>query len=81
MTLGSGGTADPSLFRILVSSDIHLGYGEKNPQRGDDSFNSFDELLGIGVEQGVDMVILGGDLFPENKPSRWATIMIIVLCV
>jgi hypothetical protein len=47
--VGSGDIADPSLFRILVSSDIHLGYGEKNPERGDDSFNSFDELLGIGV--------------------------------
>jgi len=74
MTLGSGDLQDPSLFRILVASDVHLGYGEKNPERGDDSFNSFDELLGIGVEQGVDMVILGGDLFHENKPSRSAEI-------
>ena len=71
MTLGSGDSQDPSLFRILVASDIHLGYGEKHPERGDDSFNSFDELMGIGVEQGVDMVILGGDLFHENKPSRF----------
>ena len=45
-------------------------YGEKHPERGDDSFNNFDELMGIGVEQRVDMVILGGDLFHENKPSR-----------
>lgn len=74
MTLGSGDSQDPSLFRILVASDIHLGYGEKHPERGDDSFNSFDELMGIGVEQGVDMVILGGDLFHENKPSRSAEI-------
>ena len=45
-----------NLFRILVSSDIHLGYAEKDAERGLDSFNSFDELLGIGVERGVDMV-------------------------
>lgn len=74
MTLGSGDSDDPSLFRVLVTSDIHLGYGEKHPERGDDSFNSFDELLGIGVENGVDIVVLGGDLFHENKPSRSAEI-------
>jgi len=74
MTLGSGDSEDPSLFRILVTSDIHLGYGEKHPERGDDSFNSFDELLGIGVENSVDIVVLGGDLFHENKPSRSAEI-------
>ena len=39
-----------NLFRILISSDIHLGYAEKDPERGVDSFNSFDELLGIGEE-------------------------------
>ena len=62
------------MFRILVSSDIHLGYAEKDPNKGDDSFRSFDELLRIGVEQEVDMVLLGGDLFHENKPSRRAEI-------
>ena len=62
------------MFRMLVSSDIHLGYAEKDPVKGDDSFKSFDELLRIGVEQEVDMVLLGGDLFHENKPSRRAEI-------
>ena len=61
-----------NLFQILISSDIHLGYAEKDPERGVDSFNSFDELLGIGVKEEVDMVLLGGDLFHENKPSRQA---------
>ena len=63
-----------NLFRILISSDIHLGYAEKDPERGVDSFNSFDELLGIGEKEEVDMVLLGGDLFHENKPSRAAEI-------
>ena len=35
---------------------------------------SFAELLDIGLEQGVDLVVLGGDLFHENKPSRAAEI-------
>jgi len=63
-----------SLFRILVATDIHLGYGEKNEERAEDSFRSFAELLDIGLEQGVDLVVLGGDLFHENKPSRAAEI-------
>ena len=70
MPRGLEGDFDPSLFRILVTSDIHLGYGEKHPERGNDSFNSFDELLEIGVQHGVDIVVLGGDLFHENKPTR-----------
>ena len=65
---------EETMLRILVSSDIHLGYGEKDPVKGDDSFKSFNELLGIGVKEEVDMVLLGGDLFHENKPSRQAEI-------
>ena len=57
-------------FRILVSSDIHLGYAEKDPVRGDDSFKTFDELLCLGREQEVDLVLLAGDLFHESKPSK-----------
>ena len=49
------------ICRILVSSDIHLGFGEKLPIRGDDSFVAFDELLGIGREQRVDVCILGNE--------------------
>ncbi|RWS29925.1 double-strand break repair protein MRE11A-like isoform X2 [Leptotrombidium deliense] len=36
---------------------------------GDDTFNTFEEVLKIAVENCVDFVILGGDLFHENKPS------------
>jgi len=65
---------DDKFIRILVATDIHLGYGEKLPERSKDSFNSFDELLQIGKENQVDMAILGGDLFHENKPTRSAQI-------
>ena len=58
MTLGEG-EDNSNLFRILISSDIHLGYAEKAVEKGDDSFNSFDELLNIGVKNEVDMVLLG----------------------
>ncbi|KAN0050710.1 hypothetical protein ACTA71_003858 [Dictyostelium dimigraforme] len=66
-------TNDPSnknIMRILVATDNHLGYLERDPIRSDDSFNSFEEILKYAHTLKVDMVLLGGDLFHDNKPSR-----------
>lgn len=64
---------DPTdIMRILVATDNHLGYGEKVPVKAEDSFITFDEILEIAIEKDVDFVLLGGDLFHENKPSRQA---------
>ncbi|KAK7998639.1 meiotic recombination [Apiospora marii] len=57
-------------IRILVATDNHVGYGERDPIRKDDSWKSFDEILQLARKQDVDMVLLAGDLFHENKPSR-----------
>lgn len=35
-----------------------------------DAVNTFEEVLQIATEQKVDMILLGGDLFHENNPSR-----------
>lgn len=56
-------------INILIASDIHLGYLETDKERGNDSFITFDEILEKAVDQEVDMVLLGGDLFHINKPS------------
>ena len=56
--------------RILVATDSHVGYNERDPIRGDDSWKSFHEVMCLGKERDVDMVLLAGDLFHENKPSR-----------
>jgi len=37
--------SDPDVLKILIASDMHLGYAEKDPIRGDDSFNTFEELF------------------------------------
>lgn len=37
---------------------------------GEDSFVTFEEILKYGVEKNADCILLGGDLFHENKPSR-----------
>ena len=57
-------------IRILVATDNHVGYNERDPVRGDDSWRSFHEIMCLAKERDVDMVLLAGDLFHENKPSR-----------
>lgn len=42
---------------------------EKDPVRGNDSFNSFEEVLQLSVQNDVDMILLGGDLFHDANPS------------
>ena len=57
-------------FSILITTDNHLGYLEKDVKRGDDSFVSFEECLAAGrLKHNVDFVLLGGDLFHDNKPK------------
>ncbi|BEI86678.1 hypothetical protein CcaverHIS002_0700240 [Cutaneotrichosporon cavernicola] len=57
-------------FRILIATDNHLGYAEKDPVRGQDSINTFREILEIARDQDVDFILLAGDLFHENRVSR-----------
>ncbi|TYZ62639.1 hypothetical protein PybrP1_006731 [[Pythium] brassicae (nom. inval.)] len=61
-----------STLRLLLSTDNHLGYAEKDPVRGDDSFRTFQEILRLAQREAVDLLLLGGDLFHDAKPSRKA---------
>jgi double-strand break repair protein MRE11 len=61
---------DAETIRILISTDNHVGYNERDPIRGDDSWKSFHEIMCLAKERDVDMILLAGDLFHENKPSR-----------
>jgi len=55
---------------ILVATDNHVGYAERDQVRGDDSWKTFQEIMEIARVRDVDMVLLAGDLFHDNKPSR-----------
>lgn len=57
-------------LRVLVATDCHLGYMEKDEIRRSDSFQAFEEICAIAEQKQVDFLLLGGDLFHENKPSR-----------
>ncbi|KAG2007050.1 double-strand break repair protein MRE11 [Coprinopsis cinerea AmutBmut pab1-1] len=64
-------TADPEdTIKILLATDNHIGYLERDPIRGQDSINTFREILQLAVKNEVDFILLAGDLFHENKPSR-----------
>lgn len=36
---------DEDTFKILIATDIHLGYLEKDAIRGNDSYNTLNEIL------------------------------------
>ncbi|CAH8623005.1 unnamed protein product [Dicrocoelium dendriticum] len=56
-------------FRILLSTDNHLGFAEKDGIRGPDSFRTFEEILSLAKTQKVDFLFFGGDIFHDNRPS------------
>ncbi|KAK9722330.1 Calcineurin-like phosphoesterase [Popillia japonica] len=62
---------DDNIFKILIATDNHLGYGETKPNIAQDSFRAFEEILQLAVKNEVDMMLLGGNLFHENQPSPY----------
>ncbi|EFY84362.1 meiotic recombination [Metarhizium acridum] len=69
-TSSANKSSEADTIRILVATDNHVGYEERDAIRKDDSWRTFDEILNIARTEDVDMVLLAGDLFHENKPSR-----------
>jgi double-strand break repair protein MRE11 len=64
------GPDSSDVMKILVTTDNHIGYGEKDGIRSQDSFTTFEEVLMIARDEKVDLILNGGDLFHDNKPSR-----------
>lgn len=57
-------------FRIMITTDNHLGYLENDQIRGDDSFVVFEEILIKSINENVDFILHGGDLFHHHNPSK-----------
>ncbi|KAL5478354.1 MRE11 [Sanghuangporus weigelae] len=72
------GTPEDTI-KILLATDNHIGYLERDPIRGRDSFNTFEEILQLAVKHDVDFILLAGDLFHENRPSRDCVYRVIAL--
>ncbi|CAF1948597.1 unnamed protein product [Rotaria magnacalcarata] len=58
------------VFKILITTDNHLGFAERDDERANDSLIAFEECLQIARDENVDFILLGGDLFHDNKPSN-----------
>ncbi|KAF2896176.1 hypothetical protein ILUMI_09999 [Ignelater luminosus] len=67
----AGNSLSGDTLKILVATDIHLGYKEKDAIRGEDTFVTFEEILQQATKNEVDFILLGGDLFHESKPSPY----------
>jgi double-strand break repair protein MRE11 len=52
------GTPDEDTFRILVSTDNHLGYNERDPVRGLDSFAALEEVLYLAKKYNVRYIYI-----------------------
>lgn len=46
-------------FRFLVATDSHVGFMEKDAIRGNDSFNTLEEVFKIAKEYDVDFILHG----------------------
>lgn len=49
--MADGTTAES--IKVLIASDLHQGYAELDPIRGNDSFDTFDEILGLANQHQV----------------------------
>jgi double-strand break repair protein MRE11 len=63
---------EDDVIRILVTTDNHLGVHERDAVRADDAAAAFEEALVAARRLHADFVLLAGDTFHENKPSRRA---------
>lgn len=48
--------SDINTLRILITTDNHVGFEERDPVRGEDSFLALEEAMGIAVQQQVRVV-------------------------
>jgi double-strand break repair protein MRE11 len=44
-------------IRILIATDSHVGYEERDPIRKDDSWRSFDEVMKLAKSEDVSISI------------------------
>lgn len=59
-------------MRILHTSDWHTGRTVKGRGRDDEHREVLDEIVGIVRQEGVDLVVVAGDIFDHAAPSAAA---------
>jgi len=55
------------MIKILLLADTHLGFDQpirprtSKPRRGEDFFNNFKYILQYAEQNGIDLILHGGD--------------------
>jgi hypothetical protein len=53
LSMAGDGPSSDDIIKILITSDNHVGYNEKDEIRGGDSFHTFEEVLKIAADEKV----------------------------
>lgn len=56
-------------MRFLHTSDWHVGRTIRGRSRADEFASALDQVVGIAVDQGVDAVLLAGDVYEHRAPG------------
>jgi len=58
------------VLRMVVASDLHLGYECHDALQFEEPFEAFEEVLRMAVQHRADLVVLTGNIFHSPNPSR-----------
>lgn len=58
-------------IKIMLATDNHIGYNERDPIRGQDSINTFKEILQLAVKYDVSL----SSTFIGRKSNRWSLLL------
>lgn len=57
---------DPDHVKIMLATDNHVGYMERDPVRGSDSINTFREILQLAKDHDVSECIYAHSVLAEK---------------
>lgn len=63
-------------MRLLHTADWHVGKAIRGRSRLDEFGAALDEVVGIAVEEGVDAVLLAGDVYEHRAPAPEADVVV-----
>lgn len=56
-------------MRFVHTADIHFGGSRYLPDYLERQEEAFDQIFDVAAEQGIDVVVIAGDLFDESEPD------------
>ena len=56
------------MLKVAIISDMHLGFSHDGKE--DDSFDNFEQALGLALKENPQMILLVGDIFHDRIPKQ-----------